>query len=63
MKYQVSDIKFDTDGIETDLATNMIIEVDDEITDKDEIEEFISDEISNQTGYCHFGFTINNLEE
>ena len=61
MKYQVSNIKFDTDGIETDLATNMIIEVDDEITDKDEIEEFISDEISNQTGYCHFGFTIDNF--
>jgi hypothetical protein len=62
MKYQVSNIKFDTDGIETDLATNMVIEVDDEITDKDEIEEFISDEISNQTGYCHFGFTIDNLQ-
>jgi hypothetical protein len=62
MKYQVSNIEFDTDDIETDLPTNMIIEVDDEITDKDEIEEFISDEISNQTGYCHFGFTINNLQ-
>jgi hypothetical protein len=36
----------------------LIIDVPVDIIDEDEIEEYISDEISNITGYCHKGFTI-----
>jgi len=56
MKVTVTDIKWDTDGEDVDLPTEMVIEVP-EGMDKEEADEFVSDEISNQTGFCHKGFS------
>jgi hypothetical protein len=57
MIYEVSDIKYDTDGEEVDLPKTLTITVPDDIVDEVEMEEYISDEISNITGFCHKGFT------
>jgi uncharacterized protein YdeI (YjbR/CyaY-like superfamily) len=57
MTYEVSDIKYDTDGEEVDLPKTLTITVPDDIVDEVEMEEYISDEISNITGFCHKGFT------
>ncbi len=54
-KYTVTNIKYDTDGQKIDLPTKMEMEIPDDVED-DEIEEYISDEISNRTGFCHLGF-------
>lgn len=58
-KITVSDIIYDTDGQKVKLPKTLEIEIPDDFTDKDEIENFISDEISNITGFCHKGFTTN----
>lgn len=64
MKYNVHSIIFDTEGEEIDgLPTKMTIDVDDDITDKDEVIEIISDEISNRTGWCHKGFLVEEIDE
>lgn len=55
----VTDIQYDTDGEPNDsLPKQLNIVVPDEVKD-DEVEDYISDEISNRTGYCHFGFVTN----
>ena len=57
MKYTVSDIKYDTDGEDVSLPKELEIEVPEEIEDGYEIDEYISDKISDLTGFCHKGFT------
>jgi len=59
MEYTVTDIIYDTDGEDVDLPTELKINVPDELEDGYEINEFISDEISNITGFCHKGFSTN----
>tara|TARA_R110000772_G_C13310268_1_gene440065 strand:+ start:12726 stop:13031 length:306 start_codon:yes stop_codon:yes gene_type:complete len=56
MKYIVTNIKYDTDGEDIDLPQKLIINTPKNICDDDDIEEYISDDISNQTGFCHKGF-------
>lgn len=58
MKVKVKNIQYDTDDIEVELPSELLIEVPSEYTDLEDIEDFISDEISNITGYCHFGFDV-----
>lgn len=58
-KYKVTDIKYDTDGEEIDLPKELEIEVPFET--EDEIIDYISDEISNITGFCHKGFSITKI--
>ncbi len=53
MKYLVTNIKYDTDGFDVALPETLEIEIPEDI---ENIKQFISDEISNQTGYCHFGY-------
>ena len=60
MKIQVTQIQYDTDGEEIDLPQNLTINLPDSIIQA--INEFVSDKISNETGFCHNGFTI-NLDE
>ena len=60
-KYLVNSILYDTDGEDVDLPKTLEIELSDTITDEEEIESNLSDEISNITGYCHFGFTYKPL--
>ena len=55
-KYIVTDIKYDTDGQKVKLPKKMEIVVpDEEHTCYEDIEYFISEEITNRTG-CHEGF-------
>lgn len=56
-KRTVYDIDYDTDGERVDLPKSLKIDIPDTIKD-DEIEDFLRDEISNITGFCHFGFKI-----
>jgi hypothetical protein len=62
MKAIVTEIKYDTDGEEVDLPTQLEIEIPNEITEYLDIEEFVSDEISNITGFCHYGFEIKLID-
>ena len=62
MKVTVTDIKWDTDGEDVDLPAEMVIEVP-EGMDEEEADEFVSDEISNQTGFCHTGYSSSTLKE
>jgi hypothetical protein len=58
-KVIVTDIEYDTDEVDVDLPTTLEIEVPSEFIDEEEICEFVSEEISNITGFCHNGFVIN----
>jgi hypothetical protein len=56
-KYKITDIKYDTDGEEIkSLPLNIEVEIDETDKDLGEIEEELSDAISNITGFCHDGF-------
>jgi hypothetical protein len=57
MIYKVTDIQYDTDGEDVTLPTEMNVTVPDEIENSYEIEEYISDRISEFTGFCHKGFS------
>lgn len=56
-KYTVTDIQYDTDGQKVDLPHEITIEVPSELEYGEDIEQYISDEISNRTGFCHKGFS------
>ena len=56
-EYTVTNIKYDTDGENIELPKEIEIEVPDGLSDEHEL-EFLSDEISDVTGFCHFGFNI-----
>ena len=58
MKAIVTEIQYDTDGENVDLPTKLNIEIPNDLTEIDDIDDFISDEISNITGFCHFGFEV-----
>lgn len=59
MTYTVTDIKWDTDGENVDLPNEVNVYVPDELDEQIEIEEFISNYITNETGFCHFGYSVN----
>lgn len=54
----VTDIDYDTDGEKIDLPTELEVKVPVDL-DEDEIDEFVSDKISELTGFCHKGFSMN----
>lgn len=56
-KYLVHNIKYDTDGVDVKLPDTLEIELPDD-TDAEDVEDLLSDEISNITRFCHFGFLI-----
>ena len=49
-------IKYDVRGSKSDLPKSIQIEIPEDLVSYDEIVEFISNEISNETGFCHKGF-------
>jgi len=57
MEYTVNDIQHDTDGVVVDLPNELKITVPSNLHYGEDIEEYVSNEISNITGYCHRGFT------
>ena len=57
MKLDVHDIKWDTDGDNNplkELPTESVLQFD--MSEEEIDEDFISDYISDLTGFCHFGF-------
>lgn len=57
-EYLVTDIEFDTDGLDVSLPKEMTVFVPKDITDGYEVNEYISDKITEETGYCHKGFSL-----
>ena len=58
MEYVISNIIWDTDGEKITLPEKLRVEVPETIKDGYEINEYISDEITNKTGFCHYGFNV-----
>jgi hypothetical protein len=58
--YEVTNIKYDTDGEEIDLPKLLNIEVPSGL-DEEETDEYVSDKISEETGFCHKGFSMRKL--
>jgi hypothetical protein len=55
--YYVTEIEWETDGEEVELPTDLYIELDSESMTDSEIEEVLSDEITERTGWLHNGFS------
>lgn len=55
MKYTVTNIEHDTDD-KDGLPTELVIVVPDNVEGYEDTEQYISDEISYRTGFCHKGF-------
>lgn len=63
MLINVTDIKWDTDGEEVDLPDEEQIDLDiSNESDWDEIEEEISNYLSDTYGFCHDGFNYDVIE-
>jgi hypothetical protein len=58
MKAIVTEIQYDTDGEVIDLPATIEINIPSYIIELEDISDFVSDEISNITGFCHFGFEM-----
>jgi hypothetical protein len=57
MKYRVFNIKWDIDDGEGSTPSELIIDVPAENTNTpDDIEQYLTDEISNISGWCHDGY-------
>ena len=56
MKIRVFNIKYDTDSKFVDLPKEIFMFIPSIFEEEAEIQEFISDEITNFTDYLHFGF-------
>lgn len=54
--FEITNIQYDTDGQKVELPKSLIVVVPDDVEGADEIAEYLSDEISNRTGFCHKGF-------
>ena len=60
--FTVSNIDWDTDGEDVDLPNEMTVNVEeDEQLEESEIEQYISDKITDETGFCHFGFNFKEV--
>jgi uncharacterized ubiquitin-like protein YukD len=53
----VTNVKYDTDGEKVDLPSTLEIKIPVDL-DEEEIDEFVSDKISELTGFCHKGFSM-----
>lgn len=60
---RVTDIRWDTSGedpgdvSEISLPSEIEISLPDDLSDDEEIEDYISDRITEITGFCHYGFS------
>jgi hypothetical protein len=58
MKAIVQNIKYDTDNENVSLPETLTINLPINIVDDiEEMEEYIADKISDETGFCHYSFT------
>ena len=58
VKCRVYDIDWDTDGEDVDLPNEVEVDVPAEVVDYGDVEDFISDYLSDEYGFCHKGFDI-----
>jgi hypothetical protein len=56
-KIKVTKITWDTDNEIVDLPNEIELTVPENLNTYEEIEEYVSNEISNITGFCHLGFS------
>ena len=67
MKIKFKNVAWDIDeGVELDevgLKENFVVDVDIEDVEEDEIDDYLSDWLSDIYGYCHFGFDYEIIEE
>lgn len=68
--FNVYDIQWDTDGdkeLLAELPSTMEIEITEDdvdyLDDTDEIESYIEDYLSDEVGYCHFGFQYDEIKK
>lgn len=55
--YTITDIEYDTDGANVKLPKEMTITIPDDVEKNyEDVEQYISDKITSETGYCHNGF-------
>lgn len=65
-KYRIYDIRWDTDGEEIpdlptdDLVNSEYLDVEDD-ENINEVEEAISEYLSDEYGFCHFGFSFKRV--
>lgn len=60
--YKATNIKWETDGYDVKLPTEMRIPV--EFIDEDGVDEdAVSDWLSDKTGYLHYGFEIKKIKK
>ena len=57
-KIKAKNIQWDTDGYKPRLPKFIIVELPDDVIGEDEISDFVSDKITDITGYCHKGFEL-----
>ncbi len=55
-QYRLTNINYDTDGAQVGLPPGLTIDIDEAGKTPGEIEEELSDAISDRTGFCHTGF-------
>jgi len=56
MLANVFSIDWDTDGEEVDLPARLLVPIPEHMTDEEEVEDYISDTITEDTAFCHKGF-------
>lgn len=61
MKVRAFNIDYDTDGENVELPQEIFIFIPSIFDTQEEIEEFISDEITDITDFCHFGFEYEQI--
>lgn len=61
---KATNIQYDIDGNETagPLPTELTLEIND-VDDVEELEDRVSDAISDNTGWCHLGFSMTILSK
>ena len=57
-QYRIFNIKYDTDGNDVKLPNQMFVTFE---VDSEDVEEELSDFISRDTGFCHFGFEFEEI--
>jgi ferritin-like protein len=61
VKFRVYDIAWDTDGEDVDLPDEVVVDVPAEVVDYGDVNDFIADYLSDEYGFCHNGFLIDEI--
>lgn len=61
VKFRVYNIDWDTDGEDVDLPNEIEVNVPAEVVDYDDVNDYISDWLSDEYGFCHNGFLLEEI--